>query len=125
VEALSAVGGNYAAALNNLVSGNLGQFQAAIFPQGHFPGQTVSLPVGPPDFTRSNRYNEWAAYFNDSWHVRPRFTLNLGVRYEYYGVQHNKNPNLDSNFYFGTGSTLQEQIASGSAQIAANSPVGG
>lgn len=125
VESLSIVGGNYATALNNLVSGTIGQFQAAIFPQGHFPGQTVSLPVGPPDFTRSNRYNEWAAYFNDSWRVRPRFTLNLGLRYEYYGVQHNKNPNLDSNFYFGAGSTLQEQVANGSVQIAANSPVGG
>jgi hypothetical protein len=125
VEALSAVSGSYSTSFNNLVNGNIGQFQAAIYPQGHFPGQTVSLPVGPPDFTRSNRYNEWAAYFNDSWRMRPRFTLNLGMRYEYYGVQHNKNPDLDSNFYFGTGNTFQEQIANGSAQIAANSPVGG
>ncbi|PYS51167.1 MAG: TonB-dependent receptor [Acidobacteria bacterium] len=125
VESLSANGGDYATALNNFVGGVLGEFQAAIFPQGHFPGQTVSLPVGPPDFTRSNRYNEWAVYLNDSWRVRPRFTLNLGMRYEYYGVQHNKNPNLDSNFYFGTGNTLQERIASGSVQIAGNSPVGG
>lgn len=125
VESLSATQGNYATALNNLVNGTIGQFQAAIYPQGHFPGQTVSLPVGPPDFTRSNRYNEWAAYFNDSWRFRPTFTLNLGLRYEYYGVQHNKNPNLDSNFYFGSGSTLQQQIANGSVQIASSSPVGG
>jgi hypothetical protein len=125
VESLSANQGVYAPALNNLVTGNLGEFQGAIFPQGHFPGQTVNLPVGPPDFTRSNRYLEWATYLNDSWRVRPRFTLNLGMRYEYYGVQHNKNPNLDSNFYFGSGSTLQEQIANGTAQIAQTSPVGG
>jgi hypothetical protein len=125
VESLSVVGGDYGTALDSFVRGTIQQFQAAIFPQGHFPGQTVNLPVGPPDFIRSNRYREWAAYFNDSWRIRPRFTLNLGVRYEYYGVQHNKNPNLDSNFYFGTGGTLQEQIANGTAQIAGSSPVGG
>ena len=32
-----------------------------------------------------------------------RLTLNLGVRWEYYGVQHNANPALDSNFYLGPG----------------------
>ncbi len=117
--------GNYAQALGNFVTGNINQFQAAVFPQGKFPGQRVNLPVTPPDFTRSNRYNEWASYINDSFRVRPGLVVNLGVRYEYYGVQHNKNPNLDSNFYFGTGATLQERIRNGSAQIAGNSPVGG
>jgi len=124
VESLGAQG-NYAQALGNFVTGNINQFQAAVFPQGKFPGQSVSLPVGPPDFTRSNRYNEWATYVNDSFRVRPNLVLNLGLRYEYYGVQHNKNPNLDSNFYFGAGNTLQERIRNGSVQIAANSPVGG
>ncbi|MGH9873258.1 MAG: carboxypeptidase regulatory-like domain-containing protein [Pyrinomonadaceae bacterium] len=117
--------GDYAEALGNFVTGNINQFQAAVFPQGKFPGESVNLPVGPPDFTRSNRYNEWAAYVNDSFRVRPNLVLNLGVRYEYYGVQHNKNPELDSNFYFGPGATLQEQIRNGSVQIAGNSPVGG
>ena len=117
--------GNYAQALGNFVTGNINQFQAAVFPQGKFPGQSVNLPVGPPDFTRSNRYNEWAAYVNDSFHLRPNLVLNLGVRYEYYGVQHNKNPNLDSNFYFGSGATLPERIRNGSVQIAGSSPVGG
>jgi hypothetical protein len=95
--------GNYAQALGNFVTGNVNQFQAAVYPQGKFPGQSVNLPVGPPDFTRSNRYHEWAAYLNDSFRVRPNLVLNLGLRYEYYGVQHNKNPELDSNFYFGPG----------------------
>lgn len=117
--------GNYAQALGNFVTGNINQFQAAVFPQGHFPGERVNLPVSPPDFTRSNRYNEWATYVNDSFRFRPNLVLNLGVRYEYYGVQHNKNQALDSNFYFGSGATLQEQIRNGSVQIAGNSPVGG
>ncbi len=125
VESLSSTQNNYAQSLDNFVNGSVQQFQAAIFPQGKFPGQSVTLPVGPPDFTRSNRYREWGAYVNDSWRFNNRLVLNLGMRYEYYGVQHNKNPNLDSNFYFGSGSTIQEQIQNGSVQIAKNSPVGG
>jgi len=125
VESLSSTQNNYAQALDNFVNGSIQQFQAAIYPQGKFPGQSVNLPVSPPDFTRSNRYREWGAYVNDSWRFNSRLLLNLGLRYEYYGVQHNKNPNLDSNFYFGTGSTIQQQIQNGSVQIAQNSPVGG
>ena len=116
---------DYGRALNNFVIGEAGQFQAAVYPQGKFPGESITLPVGPPDFTRSNRYNEWALYFNDSWRFNSRLVLNLGLRYEYYGVQHNKNRNLDSNFYFGAGNTIQERIANGAVQIAPNSPVGG
>jgi outer membrane receptor protein involved in Fe transport len=117
--------GNYPQALNNFVTGQLRQFQAAVFPQGKFPGQQVTLPVGPPQFTRSNRYKEWAVYVNDSWRFRPNLVLNFGLRYEYYGVQHNKDPRLDSNFYFGPGATLPEQYRNGTVQIAPDSPVGG
>jgi hypothetical protein len=79
--------------------------------------------VGPPNFSRSNRYRDSALYFQDSWKMFPTFTLNLGVRWEYYGVQHNKNPNLDSNFYLGPGANQFEQIANGSVQTVPNSPI--
>jgi hypothetical protein len=125
VQSLGALQNTYAQALDNFVNGSVQVFQAAIYPQGKFPGQSVTLPVGPPDFTRSNRYNEWAVYVNDSWRYSPRLVVNLGMRYEYYGVQHNKNPDLDSNFYFGSGSTIQERIRNGNVQIAKDSPVGG
>src|SRR3989441_5482560 len=124
-EATEAIGSNVRGALNNLVTGNVFQFQVAVFPQGKFPGATLTLPVGPPQFSRSNRYNDWALYFNDSWRATPKLTANLGVRYEYYGTQHNKNPNLDSNFYFGgDGSVSFANIRSGSVQLAPNSPIG-
>jgi hypothetical protein len=94
-----------------------------VFPQGKFPGQTLTLPVGPPDFTRSNRYRDGNVYLNDSFRYRGRVNLNLGLRYEYYGVQHNKHENLDSNFYFGSGATIFENIRNGSVQTVPNSPI--
>lgn len=121
--AVETLGSNVAQALNNLITGQLRSFQAAINPQGRFPGEQITLPVGPPNFSRSNRYNEWALYFNDNWRLHPRVTVNLGLRYDYFGVQHNKNKRLDSNFYFGPGATIQERIASGRVYIAEDSPV--
>ena len=111
--------------LSNFLTGNLVRHSVAIDPGNRYPGASIPLPVGPPSFSRSNRYNEWAAYFNDSWRVRPTVTLNLGLRYEYYGVQHNtQDPRLDANFYYGSGNTLAEQVANGRFFSVPESPVG-
>jgi Carboxypeptidase regulatory-like domain/TonB dependent receptor len=139
VEAFASRGVDPGAAADGLVAGTIKQFQGAIYPQGEFPCYrdlltghliqtpdcTLTLPVGPPAFGRNNRYNDGAAYAQDSWKVVPRLTLNLGVRWEYFGVQHNANPALDSNFYFGSGATYQDRIRNGQAMIADKSPVGG
>lgn len=137
-QALQQLGSSAPTAFDNLVTGNLTLFQAAVNPQGKFPcrrgltgqlivipGCTLTLPATQPSFARSYRYHDWAAYLEDSWRVTPRFTFNYGFRYEYFGVQHNNNQNLDSNFYFGPGSTFFQQIRNGSVQIAPQSPVGG
>ncbi len=123
--AVEQLGSSLGNGLDNFVSGQYRTFQTAIDPQGHFPGETITLPVSQPQFFRNNRYNEGALYVNDSWKVHPRLTLNLGLRWDYFGVQHNTDPSLDSNFYFGSGSTIAEQYANGSVQIAQDSPVGG
>ena len=54
----------------------------------------------------------------------PRLTLNYGLRYEHYGVQHNNKPQLDSNFYYGPGSGIEEQVRTGGVQIANQSSIG-
>ena len=132
------LGTNASTALNNFVLGNLRRFSVAAFPQGKFPCHndvntgatlltpacTLTTPLTSPNLSRSNRYHEWATYFNDSWKVKPRLTLNLGVRYEYYGIQHNARQELDSNFYFGNGSNRFEQIANGQILLAKDSPIG-
>ncbi|HXU35127.1 MAG TPA: TonB-dependent receptor [Blastocatellia bacterium] len=136
--ASSVLGLNAGSALNNFIAGNLRRFSVAAFPQGKFPCHndvntgativtpdcTLTTPLAEPNFSRSNRYHEWATYFNDSWKVKPRLTLNLGVRYEYYGTQHNANQALDSNFYFGQGNSIQERIANGQILLAKDAPGG-
>lgn len=136
VEALSS--GKASTAFANLVAGQQFQFQGAVFPEGKFPCSldatgkpivtpacTLTLPVGPPNFSRSNRYHDGAAYAQDTWRVTDRFSLNLGLRWEYYGVQHNVDPNLDSNFYKGAGTNVYQQTANGFVATVPNSPIGG
>ena len=130
------LGSNVATGLANLISGNINTFQGAVYPQGEFPcvkneqgvtqvtpACTLTLPVGPPAFNRNYIYNDWSVYGMDSWKVSPKLTVNLGLRWEYYGVQHNANPNLDSNFVMGPGSTIYNQIRNGSVQLAKNGGV--
>jgi hypothetical protein len=62
-----------------------------------------------PDFYRGYRANEYAAFLQDDFRVSNRLTLNLGLRWEYFGPPHNFQSNIDSNFYFGTPVTPTAQ----------------
>lgn len=130
VEALSIT--TFSASDENFLNGVLAQFQGAIDPQGKFPcgaavsaACTVTLPVSQPSFSRSNRYHEFGAYFEDAWKVNGRLTFNLGVRWDYFGVQHNKNPNLDSNYYDAAGQDIFDAIRNGVVATVPNSPIHG
>ena len=115
------LGSKIGTGIDNLIAGQLYEFQGAVYPQGKYPcvngvqtaACTVTLPVGPPSFSRSNRYEEGAAYFQDSWKVVHTVTVNLGLRWEYFGVQHNVNANLDSNFYPANNSNQYLAVAQG------------
>jgi outer membrane receptor protein involved in Fe transport len=118
--------------VDNLLAGQVYEFQGAVYPQGKFPcvndvqtpACTVTLPLGPPTFERSNRYHEGALYVQDSWKVSRRVTVNLGVRYEYFGVQHNVNANLDSNFYPANSSNPYVAVENGMVDTTPTSPIG-
>jgi outer membrane receptor protein involved in Fe transport len=135
-QGLQQLGADAPTAFDNLVTGDLTLFQVAVNPQGKFPCRnvpgvgliatpecTLTLPAGPPSFARGYRYHDWAAYLEDSWRVTPRLTFNFGLRYEYFGVQHNDNQNLDSNFYLGSGSDFFERIRNGAVETVPNSPI--
>ncbi len=122
--AVQTLGNSLFSGLDNFVRGNARSFQVAINPQGKYPLDTITLPVSAPQFFRNNRYNEGAFYVNDSWKIHPRVTLNLGLRWDYFGVQHNKDRSLDSNFYYGAGSTEQERVFNGRITLAQDSVVG-
>ena len=134
-EAVEALGTTSGSALNGLLTGFAHDFQAAIYPQGKYPciggvvtsACTLTLPVGPPNFSRSNVAHEAGLYVQDSWKLRPNITINLGLRWEYFGPQANKNPSLDSNFYLGSGSNLELQSATGRVLQSTDpaNPIGG
>ncbi len=144
VEALNGKGGT-PASLENLLTGTAGWFQVVVDPQGKFPCQqdpisglpvqtpdcTVTLPTTQPSFSRSNRFNDMAFYGQDTWKVTPRLSLDLGLRWEYYGVQHNKDPRLDSNFVFTQGGNYFDNFRNGQVFTVAPtanspaSPIGG
>lgn len=117
--------GNIGQALDNFVRGKLYSFTGSLDPRGRYPGDSLELPAEAPNFTRSNRYQEAAGYLNDAWRIRRNVTLNLGLRYEFFSVPHNRNKNLDSNFYFGDGANIFEQIRNGDVQLTSASGVGG
>jgi outer membrane receptor protein involved in Fe transport len=129
---LQIFGSTVGSGIDNFLTGNLYEYEAAIDPQGKFPcvngvqtpACTITLPVGPPDFERSNRYHEGAVYFQDSWKVARRVTVNLGLRWEYFGVQHNVNSSLDSNFYTSNNPNPFLAIADGQVDTVPNSPIG-
>ncbi|HWY19774.1 MAG TPA: TonB-dependent receptor [Candidatus Acidoferrum sp.] len=63
------------------------------------------VPATPPTYYRGFRANEVAAYIQDDWRVTPRLTLNIGLRWDYFGPPHNYKSGIDSNFYSGSNVT--------------------
>jgi outer membrane receptor protein involved in Fe transport len=132
------LGANTTAGFNQLMLGQLVSFRSAINPRGknacaydyatysyiQDSSCAITLPATTPKFGRNNRYNDYALYVNDNWKVTDRLNLNLGLRYEVYGVQHNSDPSLDANFYFGSGANFPEQYRNGKTMIASQSPIG-
>jgi len=60
------------------------------------------LTGGFPEYYRGYRANEYAFYGQDDWKISPRLTLNLGLRWEYFGPPHNFRNGIDSNIFWGS-----------------------
>lgn len=95
---------------------------------GHYYGGAyyVSAAVNPtnsqaPVLYRGYRANEFAAFGQDDWRINSRLTVNLGLRWEYFGPPHNFQPGIDSNVYFGANVT-PASTATGNPFFPANNP---
>jgi hypothetical protein len=65
----------------------------------------TKTPATRPVYYRGFRSNEFGAYFQDDWRIHPHLTLNLGLRWDYFGPPHNFQPGLDSNLFTGSTQT--------------------
>jgi hypothetical protein len=120
-------------ALVGFVNGTFAQIQVAVDPQGQFPCGTtptcmLHLPLSSPVFSRSNRFHDGALYAQDYWRLTRRITLNLGIRWEHFGVQHSGDSKLDSNWYSiisnNASDDLIRYLVFGGLKSARNSPTG-
>src|SRR5262245_8260278 len=64
------------------LAGSVSNVTRTFYIQKPTDNQFTGLVQTPRDYHQ----NEWGAFFKDDWKVRPGLTLNLGVRYDFYGV---------------------------------------
>ena len=54
-----------------------------------------TITAGTPDSTIALRFNEYNFFLNDNWRVRPNFSLDYGLRYEYNSVPREANNRIE------------------------------
>src|SRR5256886_8607306 len=82
--------------------------------------QTCALPI----FTGQQQLWDWNAasktwglFVEDTWKARRNLTLTLGFRFDDQGNPYSRSAStVFGNFYLGSGSTLQDRVATGAAK---------
>lgn len=63
----------------------------------------------------------WGLFAEDTWKVRKNLTVTLGFRFDDQGNPYSKTPTtVFGNFYLGSGSTFQDEVAAGIAKPTQN-----
>jgi Carboxypeptidase regulatory-like domain len=136
-EGIADLGRSSGQSLDAMLAGTIYSYQVAIDPNNTYPcqtdittdlpinpaGCTINLPVSQPRFGRNNLFNDGSVYGMDNWKITKRLNLSLGLRWEYYGVQHNSDPALDSNFYY-SGILTPASVRAGVVSPTPSSPIG-
>ena len=70
-----------------------------------------ALPtLSVPDYYRQYRSRQFYLFAQDTWRITPRFTLNLGVRYESLGSPVNTGAVKDPTVELGQGKIREDQV---------------
>ena len=91
-------GGYVFASYDAFLAGTPSQYR-----QGFAAGGSTNPPISHPNV------NEYAFFAQDNWRVSPRLTLNLGLRYDYFG--YNQPTTLNSNPQLVAANLLTNRIA--------------
>jgi hypothetical protein len=79
--------------------------------------QGVDPQTGQPTSqVRGYRATENDLFLNDSWKVKSNLTISLGLRWDYFGNPREATGKQE-NFILGSGSSLAQEVANGSAQV--------
>ena len=80
------------------------------------PGIISGNPAQLASNVRHWRDVEFGAYFQDDWKVTPRFTLNLGLRWDLF-TRHTELNNLTTTFLLGPGNHIIDNITTGAGKM--------
>lgn len=93
-------------------------FQTLIDFQADLPSRfstTLDRPSLPglrvPDFEREYRYHQASGFVQDTFRASPGWTLNLGLRYEYFGAPANTGATKDAKVVLGEGSGFPAMLS--------------
>ena len=73
---------------------------------------TAGIPADA-DFRRQYLQKDFGIFLQDNIQLTPRLTVNLGVRYENFGVPNPREASRDFNFLLGDGTNPGDRIAAG------------